>query len=198
VKGNHALGRLNNFRQNSGHNQEEHIFVVQNQNTMKTRTRFAHLSAAVLLLFGTMTGCQEKSEPAVATPPPTAKELSQMNRDFAKALNNKDAMAAALLYAEDASLLPPNEAIVTGRKNIEEYWRGALDAGTTNVSVSTIATGSDGDLGYEIGRFHLSYPGEDGIMVVEKGKFTELLKRTADGTWISIYGIWNSDPPPAE
>ena len=121
-----------------------------------------------------------------------------MNKDFAQALNDKDAEAASLLYAEDASLLPPNEAIVTGRENIKNYWQGALDAGTTNVSVSTISTGSSGDLGYEIGRFELSYPGPDGNMIVEKGKYTELLKRMPDGKWISIYGIWNSDAVPAE
>ena len=121
-----------------------------------------------------------------------------MNKDFAKALNNKDAEAASILYAEDASLLPPNEQIVTGRESIKKYWQGALDAGTTNVSVATISTGSDGDLGYEIGRFTLSYPGADGKMIVEKGKYTEILKRTVSGKWISIYGIWNSDSPSSE
>ena len=100
----------------------------------------------------------------------------------------------SLLYAEDASLLPPNESIVTGRENIKKYWQDFLDIGTTEVSVSTISTGSDGDLGYEIGRFQLSYPGPDGKMIVEKGKYTELLKRMPDGKWISIYGMWNSDP----
>ena len=157
---------------------------------MVRKTTFIQLIGIVLLLFIAMIGCKEQT----ATP----EELSQMNKDFAQALNDKDAEAASLLYAEDASLLPPNEAIVTGRENIKNYWQGALDAGTTNVSVSTISTGSSGDLGYEIGRFELSYPGPDGNMIVEKGKYTELLKRMPDGKWISIYGIWNSDAVPAE
>ena len=157
---------------------------------MVRKTTFIQLIGIVLLLFIAMIGCKEQT----ATP----EELSQMNKDFAQALNHKDAEAASLLYAEDASLLPPNEAIVTGRENIKNYWQGALDAGTTNVSVSTISTGSSGDLGYEIGRFELSYPGPDGNMIVEKGKYTELLKRMPDGKWISIYGIWNSDAVPAE
>jgi uncharacterized protein (TIGR02246 family) len=157
---------------------------------MGRKTIFFQLIGIVILLFIFMIGCKENT----ATP----EELSQMNKDFAEALNNKDAEAASLLYAEDASLLPPNESIVTGRENIKNYWQGALDAGTTNVSVSTISTGSDGDLGYEIGHFELSYPGPDGNMIVEKGKYTELLKRMADGKWISIYGMWNSDSPSAE
>ena len=162
---------------------------------MKAKTNFELLTFFVVLLFVVMIGCTEQSK---APESATIEELSQMNKDFAKALNNKDAMAASLLYSEDASLLPPNEQIVTGRENIKKYWQAALDAGTTDVSVSTISTGSNGDLGYEIGRFQLSYPGADGKMIVEKGKYTEILKRTADGKWISINGIWNSDPASSE
>jgi ketosteroid isomerase-like protein len=166
-----------------------------NRRKMKTKTNFAQLSIITVLQFVVMISCTEKtSAPETAT----TEELSQMNKDFAKALNDKDAVAASLLYSENASLLPPNESIVTGRKNIQKYWQAVLDAGTNNVSVSTISTGSNGDLGYEIGHFQLSYPGADGKMIVEKGKYTEILKRTADGKWISIYGIWNSDPASSE
>jgi ketosteroid isomerase-like protein len=162
---------------------------------MISNVNFVQLRIIAALLFFVLIGCTEKTgTPKTAT----AEELSQMNRDFAKALNDKDAVAASLLYSEDASLLPPNETIVTGRENIKKYWQAALDAGTSSVSVSTISTGSNGDLGYEIGRFTLSYPGTDGKMRVEKGKYTEILKRTANGNWISIYGIWNSDSASSE
>ena len=76
-----------------------------------------------------------------------------MNRDFAKALNAKNAVAAANCYTEDATILPPNEAPVTGRANIQKYWEGALAAGAFDVHVATISTNSNKDLGYEVGRF---------------------------------------------
>jgi uncharacterized protein (TIGR02246 family) len=161
-------------------------------NKLKRKINIVQFTGIVIIIFLAMIGCKENIKTA------TPEELSQMNKDFAKALNNKDAEAASLLYAEDASLLPPNATIVTGRENIKKYWQGALDAGTADVSVSTISTDSDGDLGYEIGRFQLSYPGSDGKMIVDKGKYTEILKRMADGKWISIYGIWNSDPSESE
>lgn len=162
---------------------------------MKTKTNFIQLVAITLLLLVVLIGCTEKTEsPETATP----EELSQMNKDFAKALNDKDAVAASLLYSENASLLPPNEPIVTGRENIKNYWQAFIDAGITDVSVSTISTGSSGDLGYEIGRFQLSFPGEDGKMMMEEGKFTEILKRQDDGKWISIFGMWSSDSAPSE
>ena len=125
--------------------------------------------------------------------PATAEELSQMNRDFAKAINNKDAVAAANLYTEDAMELPPNEAPISGREKIQKYWQSAIDAGTFNVSVATTATGSNGDLGYEVGRYELSIKDSTGKVTTEHGKYLELLKRDKDGKWKSTHGIWNVD-----
>ena len=37
-----------------------------------------------------------------------------------------------------------------------------------------------------------------GKFTIEKIKYTELLKRTAEGKWISIYGMWNAMPETAK
>ena len=86
---------------------------------MKTTTKFLALTVVVLLL--SVTACKEETKTAPSKPA-TIEELGQMNRDFAKALVAKDATAAANLYTENASLLPPNEPMVTGRENIKNYW----------------------------------------------------------------------------
>jgi uncharacterized protein (TIGR02246 family) len=152
-------------------------------------TKFSSFTAIVFFGFLLLASCNN----AVESEPATAEELSQMNRDFAKALNNKDAVAAANLYTEDATLLPPNEAPVTGRANIQKYWDGAISGGAFDVSVATTTTGSNGDLGYEVGRFQMSIKLPDGTVTVEKGKYIELLKRGEDGSWKSTHGIWNTD-----
>ncbi|MFN7014346.1 MAG: YybH family protein [Bacteroidia bacterium] len=125
----------------------------------------------------------------------TVEELGQMNRDFAKALTAKDAVAAAILYDENASLLPPNEPIITGRANIQAYWQGAIDAGLIDASVKTIDAKSDGDLGYEIGMFTIRFRGAKSDTIVETGKYTEILKRNSEGKWISAYGMWSNNEP---
>ena len=152
-------------------------------------TKYASCTAIAVLGFLLLASCNTNDK----TKPATAEELSQMNRDFAKALNNKDAVTAANLYAEDATLLPPNEAPVSGRTNIQKYWQEALAGGAFDVSVATTTTGSNGDLGYEVGRFQMSIKQPDGTVTVEKGKYIELLKRGKDGIWKSIHGIWNAD-----
>jgi uncharacterized protein (TIGR02246 family) len=157
--------------------------------TIIVMAKFNSFTAIAIFSFILLTSCNtgDKSKPA------TAEELSQMNRDFAKALNNKDAVAAANLYTEDATLLPPGEAPVSGRADIQKYWEGALAGGAFDVSVATTSTGSNGDLGYEAGRFQMSIKQPDGTIIVEKGKYIELLKRGKDGIWKSTHGIWNAD-----
>ena len=64
------------------------------------------LPIAIMALSSVMMSCNNQNEKK----PATADELSQMNKDFAKAINNKDATAAANLYTDDAMELPPGEA----------------------------------------------------------------------------------------
>lgn len=157
---------------------------------MKTNNLFF---AVPLFLF--VVGC---SSPAKEKPA-TAEELSQVNRDFAAALNAKDAVAAAKCYAEDAVILPPGQPNVTGHEAIQKYWQGFLNgAGYVDGSVSTIATGSNGDLGYEIGTADLRLKGPDGKIVTEKIKYTIVLKRNAEGKWLQTYDMWNpvAEPTP--
>lgn len=160
---------------------------------MKSKIGLLLLITLLVASAISFSGCQEKTtEPK----PATVEELGQMNRDFAKALVAKDAAAAANLYAEDASLLPPNEPMVTGRANIQKYWQGGIDAGIVGATVHTTAAASDGNLGYEIGTFELQLKDSAGNIIIDKGKYTELLKRDSTGKWISIYGMWNSDTAP--
>jgi len=151
---------------------------------------YTGFACSILVFCSVMIGCSNQSETNKAA---TADELSQMNRDFATALNNKDAVAAANCYTEDATVLPPNEAPVSGRANIQKYWEGAIAAGAFDVAVATISTGSNGDLGYEIGRFQMSVQDSSGKVTIERGKYIELLKRGEDGKWKSTHGIWNTD-----
>jgi len=139
------------------------------------------------------------------TPPPIEEKnnyesdsmeaLGQMNRDFAKALNAKDAVAAAFAYHKGASLLPPNEPIISGRKNIQKYWQKTIDAGLIDASVRTLDAKSSGNLGYEIGTFILRFHGTKNDTIIEIGKYIEVLERNENGMWLSAYGMWSSNTP---
>ncbi len=76
---------------------------------------FTALSLCTLLFAA----CQQTPKPK----PATAAELSKMNQDFVKALNAKDAVAAANCYTEDAVLLPPK---AVGRPTFKNIGPGPL------------------------------------------------------------------------
>ena len=159
---------------------------------MKKNQIFPMMAACVALFFLTI-GCAKKTETPKSA---TVEELGQMNRDFGKALTAHDAKAAAMLYDENASLLPPNEPIVTGRENIQKYWQTFIDGGVIDATTKTIDAKNDGKLGYEIGTFAIYFKGAKGDTLLEKGKYTEILKLDSlSGKWISIYGMWSADEP---
>ena len=152
------------------------------------------LTIALTLVIAFQFGCSSKTQNSNSSA--SVEALGQMNRDFAKALNAHDAAAAANLYDENASILPPNEQIVTGRANIQKYWQGLIDAGLIDGAVKTIDAKSDGKLAYEVGNYLLHLKGPKGDTIVDKGKYTEVLKLdSASGKWVSIYGMWSADEP---
>jgi len=149
----------------------------------------------IFLMLLAFSGCSDSLDARQSEVSASKIELGQMNRDFAAALNAKDAKAAAAQYTEDAVLIPPGEAIVRGREAIEEYWRGAIELGAVrDVSVETMDAQSTGSLGYETGSFMLTVNGPDGEAVIDRGRYVELLRRDTDGRWLSTHGIWNASP----
>ena len=150
------------------------------------------------LLITTLLILTSNASTAQTTESASMSELGQMNRDFAAALNAKDAAKAASLYTEDAVLIPPGESVVEGRAAIEEYWRGAIESGgVRDVQVETMHAQSSGDIGYEIGSFSLTVTGPNGEEVIDRGRYIELLRRGGDGKWYSTAGIWNAAPQEA-
>lgn len=157
------------------------------------------LPAALLIVVSAFLSASCAPSPPPAAAPAasaSADELGKMNRDFALALNMKDARAAASLYAEDAVLYPPGELPVRGRAAIEAYWKAGLEGGLHDVRVETIDAKSAGDLGYEVGSYVLTVNGADGKPITERGRYTELLRRNSSGAWISTMGMWNAEPAP--
>ena len=93
------------------------------------------------------------------------------------------------VYAEDATLLPPNHPMIAGRAQIGEVFREFLRAGMGELTIETyeIEVASSGDLAYGIGTFSLGRPAPD------RGKFVEVDRRQPDGTWKCVVDMFSSD-----
>ena len=122
--------------------------------------------------------------------PDAASAIRALSGAFVRHFNAADAdQLVAAFYAEDARLLPPNHPMITGRSQIRDALRGFLEAGLGGLAVETyeIEIASSGDLAYGIGTFSLARP------VPDRGKFIEIYRRQADGSWKCVADMFGSD-----
>jgi ketosteroid isomerase-like protein len=117
-------------------------------------------------------------------------ELAAMSAAFADALNAGDIEAIAMMYTEDARLMPPNLETGVGRDFVRAAFGGMYDAGL-RVELETVEAMASGDMGYRIGTYVLTGP--DGSFV-DKGKFVEIRQKIG-GEWLMTNDTWNSDLP---
>jgi uncharacterized protein (TIGR02246 family) len=149
----------------------------------------AVFTSVVFLLVTGISSAQNASKAAGAATP------DEIRQRWMAAGNAKDAAAIAALYAEDATVMPPNGAAVKGRAAIQSFWKGMVDQLTGKVTLARVGGWQGGDTGYEVGTYaSMMGTGND------TGKYLITLKKGADGKWLITNDIFNSDlpcPPPA-
>ena len=118
-------------------------------------------------------------EASVALPP----ELARVLTDYEAGWKAGDAAALSSLFAEDGFVLSNGQAPVKGRAAIRKLY-------TSNgapLSLRAFAFATHGDVGYIIG----GYSQERGKL--DEGKFTLTLRKSADGRWLIVSDMDNSN-----
>lgn len=111
---------------------------------------------------------------------------------FVAAMNAGDSAAAMAIYTDDARLMPPDSPILEG-DDIGATLAGLLAGGATDFTLNTIHTYGIGDLAYSIGTADFTMGG--GRHTV---KYTEVLRRGADGKWRYQVDMFSGVAPPAD
>jgi uncharacterized protein (TIGR02246 family) len=120
--------------------------------------------------------------------------IAQGNTNFGEAVRRGDGAAIAALYAEDATLLPPDSDMIKGRGGIEAFWKGGLQMGIKEAVLTSVDISGGGDFAYEIGQFAIKIQPEGQAPIEQKGKYVVVWKKTSDGAWKLHVDIWNSGP----
>ncbi|MDP9143976.1 MAG: DUF4440 domain-containing protein [Actinomycetota bacterium] len=97
----------------------------------------------------------------------------------------------ALLYAEDAVILPANMSAVRGREAIRAYYAGFPPMAEGGLTTDTIVV--FGDLAYVRGRYSVRFV--DSMMPPDSGKYIEIRRRGDEGNWLIIEEVSNSSVP---
>jgi len=102
-----------------------------------------------------------------------------------------DAEALAATYTEDAILLPPNAPRVEGRAAIQEYF--STFPTVTSFEINVLEVGGVGDVVYVMGTFSMGLDMGGEEPVIDTGKYLDIRKKQADGSWLFYRDMFNSD-----
>ena len=146
----------------------------------------------MVMLLTSFTSCTQSGS-SVLTVADKA-EISKATTDINQAFNTtKDFKAYAnAYYAEDASVLYPNNEAVKGRDAIS----AALSTLGTDINVTPTIMDINGrdDLAFVYGTVKMT---TNAGIELDHGKYIEIWKKQKDGKWQVIYDMYNTSIPMA-
>jgi uncharacterized protein (TIGR02246 family) len=154
----------------------------------------------VLLPMGAMSACHSperrgKADAVASFSAADQAAIRSADSAFASAANAGDAEKIAEVYAEDAALLAPNLPPQKGRAAVKAFWGGFLDAYTVRFELVSDTIEGRGDLAYNQGHYRFTaVPKAKGVPgVADEGKFLEILRKQADGSWKYVLDMYSSN-----
>ncbi len=158
---------------------------------MQTLKQFAIVTASLI----TLAACASCAPSATDTAADEA-ALRGGTATWFEAYKAGDIDRIVALYAEDAIMMPPNTPSASGHAAMRAFL--AADTATTKAAGLTLVdgeshTGVSGNLGWHSGTYKVT---DASGATVDSGNYSETWRK-ADGKWLIIRDIWNSDRPAA-
>lgn len=140
-------------------------------------------------------GCGQQAPPDTrAADEATIKDL---DAQWSKTAGARDVDGTISYYADDASFLPANAPIATGKPAIRAAWAAFLVPGSAvSWEANKVEVARSSDLAYSLGDYQATMKDAHGKLVMDRGKYVEAWKKQADGKWKVVADIYNSDLPP--
>jgi len=117
--------------------------------------------------------------------------IEALDEAFVAAYSKRNAAGVAMLYTEEAQILPPNAGFVIGRQAIQAFWQDAMDAGIGSFKFEILEVEAHGDTAIGVLQVHVE--AQDGIEL-DVAKAMVVWKRV-EGVWKVHRDIFNSSTP---
>jgi uncharacterized protein (TIGR02246 family) len=122
------------------------------------------------------------------------KDVEAGEKRWLEAFNGGDAAGVAQQYEADARLMAPNAPIQQGQAAIEAFVKEFV-ATEAQLSFALLTIHETPDLSVAVGTYVMTIPVPGGEPQQDEGKFVEVWRRQADGSWKIADDIFNSDLP---
>ena len=158
------------------------------------RTAIVPLIAA-LVCTAVLVGC-DATRPAPEEKTADITAINAFNRQYLQAINDGDSAALDRLTTEDHIMLPPNRSPVIGKSANMDAIKRAFELFEIKESWTPEETEVAGDWAYQRGTYSVTAtPRNGGASRTSTGDFLRIYRRQADGGWIMIRDMFNSNQP---
>jgi uncharacterized protein (TIGR02246 family) len=133
----------------------------------------------------------------LAADPKIEQALRDLDEQWSKAAGAKDVDKTVSYYSDDAIVMPPNGPRATTKEAIRALWKDLLTDASISWKTKEVEVAQSGDLASLSGTYEVTLNDPSGTPVKDRGKYLEVWKKQADGTWKCVSDMWNSDLPPS-
>jgi len=162
------------------------------RSVLKARITFS----IFVLVLSASAACQTQTTPDTRAADESA--LRSADNEWSKTAASKNLEKTVSYYSDEAIVMPPNSPLATGKEAIHTLWKSMIDAPgfAVNWKATKVEVARSGELGYVSGTYELTENDASGKPMTDKGKYLEVWKKQADGTWKCVADTFNSDLPP--
>jgi len=153
------------------------------------KTKSLSLLSWIALLSFTFVGAAAAADTKSAL----EKALRDLDDQWSAAAGAKDVDKTVSFYSDDAIVMPPNAASATTKEAIRALWKDLLTDAKISWKTKEVEVAQSGDLACLSGTYEVTLNDPTGKTVNDRGKYLEVWKRQADGSWKCGVDIWNSD-----
>ena len=161
--------------------------------TKRKAFRFIALVTGCASLAVSLLACSQASADSQAG---TKATIEREETAWLKAIAAGQVDATVSYYGDGAVLFAPGAPIARTKDEIRQTWRqffASIPAGATLSSETTkVEVAGSGELAYTTGTYALA---SNNAAAIDKGKFVDVWKKQADGSWKAVIDIFNSDLP---
>lgn len=121
--------------------------------------------------------------------------IRKTDTEWAHAAETKDLDKFVSFYADDASVLPFNAPIASGKEPIRQLWSQLMSKPGFGLSFTPtkVVVSKSGDMAYEIGTFDLKLNDPQGTATSTLGKYVVAWKKQPNHEWKAVADIFNTD-----
>jgi ketosteroid isomerase-like protein len=123
--------------------------------------------------------------------------LRKLDDEWSKAAGAKDVEKTISYYTDDALIMPPNSPVLHGKDAARGMWNGMFSVPGFGGGWKSTKVEVSGDLGWVTGNYEMNETDAAGKPKTDKGKYLEVWKKQADGSWKCVADMFNTDLPAA-